>query len=86
MIIIGIDPGIERVGIAVLEKVGGKEAFLFSECFKTSAKLSHAERLGLIGEEIASVISKWHPVGMAIEKLFLKPILKRLFRWPKLAE
>ncbi len=72
MRIIGIDPGIERVGIAVLEKVGGKETYLFSECFKTSAKLSHAERLGLIGAEISNVISKWNPNGMAIEKLFFE--------------
>lgn len=72
MIIIGIDPGIERVGIAVLEKVGNKETFLYSECFKTSPKLSHAQRLALIGEEITKVILAWEPSGMAIEKLFFE--------------
>ncbi len=68
----GIDPGIERVGIAVIEKVGAKEEFLFSECFKTSSKLSHAERLALIGEELFSVIKKWKPDGMGIEKLYFE--------------
>lgn len=72
MKIIGIDPGIERVGIAVIEKVGNSETYLFSECFKTSPKLSHAERLSLIGEEISAVIKKWQPNGMAIEKLFFE--------------
>lgn len=72
MRILGIDPGIERVGIAVIDKVGGKEAFVFSECFKTSAKLSHSERLLLIGEEIARVIAEHRPAGMAIEKLFFE--------------
>lgn len=72
MKILGIDPGIERVGIAVLEKVGNKEVFLFSECFKTSAKLSHAERLHLIGTEMLAVITEWKPNAMAIEKLFFE--------------
>jgi Holliday junction resolvasome RuvABC endonuclease subunit len=52
MRILGIDPGYERLGIAVLEKAssargyGGpkKEQVIFSECFKTSAKLEFAER------------------------------------------
>ncbi len=72
MRIIGIDPGIERVGIAVIEKIGGKETYLFSECFKTSAKLSHYERLRLIGEEISRLITTYNPDGLAIEKLFFE--------------
>jgi crossover junction endodeoxyribonuclease RuvC len=72
MRILGIDPGIERVGIAVIEKISGKEHFVYSECFKTSAKLSHAERLALIGEKIAHVIQEHEPKGLAIEKLFFE--------------
>ncbi len=72
MRILGIDPGIERIGIAVIEKIGNKETFLFSECFKTSAKISHSERLLLLGEEVARVITEWNPDGMAIEKLFFE--------------
>lgn len=72
MRILGIDPGIERVGIAVIERTAGKETFIFSECFKTSAKLSHANRLELIGLEMARVINEWKPGGMAIEKLFFE--------------
>lgn len=72
MRILGIDPGIERVGIAVVDKVGGKETYLYSECFKTSAKLAHSERLALIGAEMARVIGEWKPDAMAIEKLFFE--------------
>ena len=72
MKILGIDPGIERVGIAVIEKTGGKEIYLFSECFKTSAKLSHAERLANISDEISQVLSEWQPSALAIEKLFFE--------------
>jgi crossover junction endodeoxyribonuclease RuvC len=72
MRIIGIDPGIERVGIAVIEKITGKETYVFSECFKTSASFSHAERLSLIGSEIARVITEWKPEALAIEKLYFE--------------
>lgn len=72
MKILGIDPGIERVGIAVIEKINGKDNYLFSECFKTSPKLSHSDRLKLIGEEISEVIQKYSPDTLAIEKLFFE--------------
>lgn len=74
MKIIGIDPGYERVGIAVLEKNKGdkKETLLYSNCFKTSAKLPLPERLLLIGDEIKSVIKKYSPEMLSIEKLYFE--------------
>ena len=73
MKILGVDPGFERLGVAVLEKNKGdkKERVLFSECFKTSAKLEFSERLNLIGEEIRNVINKYQPEVLSIETLFL---------------
>ena len=71
MKIISIDPGYERLGIAVLEKTGReKEKLIFSECFKTSAKLPHHERLTLIGNRIKEIIKKYKPEQLATEKLF----------------
>lgn len=74
MKIIGIDPGYERVGIAVLEKVPNekKEKLLYSNCFKTSAKLSLPERLLLIGNEVQSIIKKYYPEMLSIEKLYFE--------------
>ena len=73
MKILGIDPGYERLGIAILEKNKGdkKEKVLFSECFKTSTKLEFSERLFLIGKEIKKIIKKFKPKVLAIETLFL---------------
>lgn len=72
MRIIAIDPGYDRVGIAVLEKNsrGEKEVLLFSECFQTSNKLSLEDRLCLVGKEIEEVISEFSPSILAIETLF----------------
>lgn len=72
MKIIAIDPGYERVGIAILEKTTSKEVLIFSECFKTLATESAEERLRQIGTEISFLIKKYEPRAMAIETLFFK--------------
>lgn len=72
MKILGIDPGYERVGIAVLEKQNGKETLLFSECFKTPASTPFPERLAMIGNEVARIIAEHSPTHLAIEQLFFE--------------
>lgn len=71
MRIISIDPGYERLGLAVIDKPPKqKETLVFSECFKTSPKLPHAERLALIGNRIREVVQEYRPEALATEKLF----------------
>ena len=79
MRIISIDPGYERIGIAILEK-NKKEELIFSECFKTKASLPFIERLELIGREIESVIKKFNPEALAIENLFISTNQKTAMR------
>lgn len=72
MKILGIDPGYDRVGIAIIEKLPKqKEVVLYSDCFQTSAKDSFFTRLGQVGEEISQVIKKYSPETLAIESLFI---------------
>lgn len=68
--VIGIDPGFDRCGVAVLGKEGGKEKLLFSTCIVTNPKDTHERRLLAIGEELAKIIKKWKPKALATEKLF----------------
>ncbi len=71
MKILAIDPGFERVGIAVIEKSKSpKHSVVYSECFKTSAKIPFTDRLVLIGKKIDEVIKKYKPQALAIEKLY----------------
>lgn len=71
MRILGIDPGFERVGIAVLEKTNKqKDVVVYSSCFKTSNKIPFHTRLKNIGLEIENVIKKFKPEILAIEKLY----------------
>ena len=71
MKILSIDPGFERVGIAIIEKTYlQKDKLVYSECFKTSAKIPFPERLRNIGIEIEKIIKKYKPKTLAIEKLY----------------
>ncbi len=72
MRIIGIDPGFERLGIAIIEKpLTGKEVVVYSECFKTTPKIKFHERLFLLGEEVRNIIENYKPKALAIEKLYI---------------
>jgi crossover junction endodeoxyribonuclease RuvC len=70
MKIISIDPGYERVGIAILDNESGKERVLFSECFKTLKMFPLNERILLIAKKVEKIINEYQPVALAIEKLF----------------
>lgn len=79
MRIISIDPGYERLGIAILEKQK-KETLLFSECFKTKSELPFVERLELVGREVARIIAEYQPDALAIENLFISNNQKTAMR------
>lgn len=71
MRILAIDPGYERLGIAVIEKQPAeKETLLFSECFTTDKNDEHHERLAQVSKEIDRVIQEYTPTTLAIETLF----------------
>lgn len=69
--ILGIDPGYDRCGVAILEKKDGKETLLFSDCIVTNAKDSFVERLTQIGAEVETLIETWKPQVFSIENLFV---------------
>ncbi len=69
MRVLGIDPGYERLGIAVVEKQNNKEVVIYSECFHTTKELPFHERLFLLGEKIREVIEAHAPQALAVETL-----------------
>ena len=70
MRIIGIDPGYDRLGIAVVEQTSQKETLIHSECFQTDATLPFAERLHKCGSRIAEIITQYTPAHLALENVF----------------
>ena len=73
MKIIGIDPGYDRVGIAVIEKISGKgkEVLVWSECLTTSKKSEIYDRLKEVGLRIRTLIADHSPDMLAMETLFI---------------
>lgn len=69
---IAIDPGYDRCGIAVLERLPSdrRERVLYSECVQTSPKLTQGERLKIVGQAIEATIKEYAPDILAIETLF----------------
>jgi len=70
MKVLGVDPGYERMGIAVLEKKIS-ETLLYSDCVRTKMEVDFSLRLKELGEALEIVIKKWRPDIVAVEKLFL---------------
>lgn len=71
MKIISIDPGYERLGIAILDNSNNKNGeLIFSECFQTSAKDEHSTRLAEIQTHLTDLIERYQPEELAIEDLF----------------
>jgi crossover junction endodeoxyribonuclease RuvC len=71
MRILGIDPGYDRLGIAVIEKENsGKESVVFSGCIRTSAKDDFVDRLHDLGNQFRAILKKYKPDEAAIEDLY----------------
>ena len=70
MKVLAIDPGYERLGVAVIEKEKGEEKLILSDTLKTSPKKDFIQRLFEIAAEVEKIIQEYQPEFFAIEKLF----------------
>src|SRR5437899_2579040 len=83
--IIGIDPGYERLGIAVIEKsvengLAAKERVIYADCFRTLATDNIHDRLHQAGNEVAKLLDEYKPEVMALETLFITKNQKTAMR------
>ncbi len=70
MRVLGIDPGYDRMGIAVVEGMREKPSLVFSTCVQTNNKDSFAQRLYIVTNELKRIISLYNPDTVAIEEVF----------------
>ncbi len=71
MRVLSIDPGYERLGLAILEKLPkNKEVLIFSNCVQTPAKELFENRLKTIGLALREAIETYKPDAVALEHLF----------------
>jgi len=70
MIVIGIDPGLARLGYGVLRGDRGSVVPVCYGCLETRARTRSGERLLEIYTGLASLFDRYPPDGIAVEKLF----------------
>ncbi len=70
MRILGIDPGTGRLGYGIINYEGRKVELVDYGCISTPAHTEITERLVLIFDSITSIIEKYKPDVVAVEKLF----------------
>ncbi len=70
MLILGIDPGFDRLGWGVLQKQASQYSLVSCGIIQTDREQSHSQRLKQIYNELIKVIVKYSPQRTVIEKLF----------------
>ncbi len=70
MRVISVDPGYDRLGVAIIEFIDGSENLLYSSCIETIKEHSLSERILELGEKFSSLLDKFKPDTLAIETLF----------------
>ncbi len=76
MRVLAIDPGYDRVGVALLTNTNFDNELIFSTCFETVRGEEFNLRLFTLGEAIASLIKEHRPDTVAIETLFFNKNIK----------
>ena len=69
-IYLGIDPGLNRTGYAVLERTVRGPVLREGGVIRSTPTLTLAERVHEIGTGLREVIAQYHPQAMAIEQIF----------------
>ena len=80
MKVLGIDPGYGRCGMAVVEKVDGKEILIYSTCVETSPKDEFGDRLAAVADACTRLIHEYRSDIMAMEKLYVSTNQKTAMR------
>ncbi|MBM5797712.1 MAG: crossover junction endodeoxyribonuclease RuvC [Cyanobacteria bacterium M_surface_7_m2_040] len=70
MRILGIDPGLARVGYGVIEVAGRQQQLLDCGIIRTDAGRSEGDRMVEIARDLRQLLRTWRPELAAVEKFF----------------
>jgi len=70
LIIIGIDPGLARVGYGIIRAKNGNKKLLDCGIIETPKEKPEEKRLLEIFQDLQKIIDKWNPNHAAVEKFF----------------
>ncbi|MFL0781651.1 MAG: crossover junction endodeoxyribonuclease RuvC [Prochlorococcus sp.] len=70
MRILGIDPGLARVGYGVIDTGGGRQSMLDCGIIRTDPGRSEGDRMVEIAKDLRQLIRTWRPELASVEKFF----------------
>ena len=70
MRIIGIDPGLARVGYGIIDEIEGEKIMIDCGIIETKSSQKEEKRLLEISNDLSSIINKWNPNSASVEKFF----------------
>lgn len=77
MRILGVDPGLTRCGLAVVEaEMGQRGNLIHLEVAQSDPKLDQAERIFQIAERIDYVLDQYKPSAVSLERVFAQHNLR----------
>lgn len=79
MVILGIDPGIGRMGWGVIDSKNHELRIMNCGCIETPAEQDTPQRLLSIHKEIVRIIDQYKPDELAVEELFFNTNAKTAF-------
>jgi len=68
--ILGVDPGVARIGVAVVEGEPGRLRLLHAGCIETAAGRPEEQRLSELFDALTALITAEQPEAAAVEQLF----------------
>ena len=75
MRILAVDPGYDRLGLAVIEGDPSRPTYIWSDCIRPP-KGERATRLARVHEAVVSAIERYRPDALALETLFFSTNVK----------
>jgi len=70
-VVVSVDPGFDRFGVAIVERNTGKDSVVFSDCIQTDKKLNFEIRLLNVIDEFETIIKNYKPEILCMESVFM---------------
>lgn len=81
MKVLAVDPGYDRVGVAIIERSDTqKETLLYSTCITTDKKQSFYDRVRIVQQELERIITEHAPEYFVFEELYFAKNTKTALR------
>lgn len=75
--VLGIDPGLTRCGVGLIEQGKGRAvSLLHVETLRSDSDLELSQRIALIGDAIERLIVEFKPASIALERVFAQANLR----------